>query len=465
MNVHDSARMAGVLRAAGGLAVDRPEQADVVIFNTCSVRDKAEQKLRSELGKLRPIRRARPGLIVAVAGCVARQEGEKLLGRLGQVDIVVGPDNVSELPSLLFEQMGGAPPVVRTEFDVASPRFLAWSPTPDGGGAPVVAMVTTMKGCDERCSFCIVPYTRGPERYRPARDIVDEVRRFVLEGSREVLLLGQTVDSFRDPALPAPQGQDPDETQFPHLLRLIAREAPPRLARLRYTSPHPRHATAALAQAHAELDVLARHVHLPVQSGSDRVLRRMIRRYTRAEYVARAERLMRARPGLTLSTDIIVGFPGEGTDDFSETLSLIREVGFVSLFGFKYSPRPHTPALRLGDDVPEAVKSERLARVFETADAIAAAHLGALVGTKQRVLVEGASKSESGDLTRGRVQGRTERNEIVHIEAAGTAASLVGEIVEVEIKRANKHSLVGVPTETMPARPGAVRRALPVVAL
>jgi tRNA-2-methylthio-N6-dimethylallyladenosine synthase len=462
MNVHDSARMAGVLHAAGGVAVEQPEDADLVVFNTCSVREKAEQKLRSELGKLGPAKRARPELVVAVAGCVAQQEGEKLLGRLRHVDLVVGPDNIPDLPTLLFEQMAGAPPVARTEFDVAAPRFLAWSPA---GAAPVVALVTTMKGCDERCSFCVVPYTRGPERYRPARDVLDEVRRFVLAGSREVLLLGQTVDSFRDPALPPAEGTDPDETQFPHLLRLVAREAPARLARLRYTSPHPRHATAALARAHAELDVLARHVHLPVQSGSDRVLRRMIRRYTRAEYVARAERLMRARPGLTLSTDVIVGFPGESPDDFAETVSVIREVGFVSLFGFKYSPRPHTPALRLRDDVPEPIKSERLARLFETADAIAAAHLGRLVGTRQRVLIEGASKSEGGDLTRGRVQGRTERNEIVHVEAAGAAASLVGEIVEVEIQRANKHSLVGVPTEAMPVRPPGVRRALPVIAV
>jgi tRNA-2-methylthio-N6-dimethylallyladenosine synthase len=279
---------------------------------------------------------------------------------------------------------------------------------------------------------------------------------------RGVLLLGQTVDSFRDPALAPPEGDDPGETQFPALLRLIADAAPSGLSRLRYTSPHPRHATEALARAHAELDVLARHVHLPVQSGSARVLRRMIRRYTRAEYVRRAQRLMRARSGLTLSTDVIVGFPGETEDDFAETLALVREVGFVSLFGFAYSPRPHTPALKLGDDVPAAIKSERLARLFETADDLAAAHLSTLVGTRQRVLVEGASKSEKGDLSQGRVQGRTERNEIVHVEAPG-AASLVGELVEVEITRANKHSLLGVPTEAVPRQSMPVRRALPLV--
>jgi tRNA-2-methylthio-N6-dimethylallyladenosine synthase len=462
MNVHDSDRMQSVLRAAGGTPVERPEDADLVVFNTCSVREKAEQKLRSEVGKLAPLKRARPELVVAVAGCVAQQEGERLLERVRHVDLVVGPDNVPELPALLMEQLAGAPPLARTVFDVAAPRFLTASPEP--GRAPVVALVTTMKGCDERCSFCVVPYTRGPERYRAARDVVEEVRRFVDAGSREVLLLGQTVDSFRDPGLPLPESDDPDETQFPHLLRAIARDVP-ELARLRYTSPHPRHATASLARAHAELDVLARHVHLPVQSGSDRVLRRMIRRYKRAEYVERAARLMGARPGLTLSTDVIVGFPGETEEDFAQTLSLVREVGFVSLFGFKYSPRPFTPALRLADDVPEEVKSERLARLFEVVEGQGAAHLARLVGTRQRVLVEGASKSEKGDPHAARVQGRTERNEIVHVEAPG-ATALVGSIVEVEIVRANKHSLTAVPAEPLPAPPPARprARALPVLA-
>jgi tRNA-2-methylthio-N6-dimethylallyladenosine synthase len=398
------------------------------------------------------------------------------------VDLVVGPDNLPELPALVLEQLSGAPPIVRTELDLAAPRFLTADPAP--GRAPPVALVTTMKGCDERCTFCVVPHTRGPERYRPAREVVDEVRRFVEAGSREVMLLGQTVDSFRDPALPPPEADDfgarhaggqgasvdpGDETQFPHLLRLIARSVPlydearPReagLARLRYMSPHPRHATASLARAHAEIDVLARHVHMPVQSGSDRVLKRMLRRYTRAEYVARTGRLRRARPGLTVSTDIIVGFPGETDADFEETLSLVRELEFVSLFGFKYSPRPSTPALRLGDDVPEEKKSERLARLFELSDALCAAHLQTMVGTRQRVLVEGPSKSEKGSLSRDRVQGRTDRNEIVHLDAPG-ASSMVGEVITAEIIRANKHSLVGTPTEPIPHAP-ARPRSLPV---
>ncbi len=457
MNVHDSLCMEDVLRAAGGEAVTTSEDADLVVFNTCSVRERAEQKLRSEVGKLLPLKRARPDLVIAVAGCVAQQEGDKLLARVRHIDLVIGPDNVAELPALLMEQMAGAPPLARTEFDTTAPRFLTATPRP--GAAPVVALVTTMKGCDERCSFCVVPYTRGPERYRPAREVVAEVARFVDAGAREVLLLGQTVDSFRDAELPPPESDDPDETQFPHLLRMIAREVPA-LARLRYTSPHPRHATASLARAHAELDVLVRHVHLPVQSGSDRVLRRMIRRYTRAEYVERARRLVAARPGMTLSTDVIVGFPGETEDDFAQTLSLVREMGFVSLFGFKYSPRPYTPALRLVDDVPEEAKAERLARLFAAIDELTSAHLSTLVGTRQKVLVEGASKSEKGDLSRDRVQGRTERNEIVHVEAPG-AAGLVGRVVEVDVTRANRHSLSGTltaPAPPPPKRADATRR-------
>jgi tRNA-2-methylthio-N6-dimethylallyladenosine synthase len=474
MNVHDSERMEEVLVAHGWHPVASAEHADLVVFNTCSVREKAEQKLRSEVGKLAPLKRRRPDLVICVAGCVAQQEGEKLLKRIAHVDLVIGPDNLAELPALALAQRGGEAPLARTVFDLEAPRFLAASPAP--GTSAVSAFVTTMKGCDERCSFCIVPYTRGPERYRPVAEILDEVTRWVIAGSREVVLLGQTVDSYQDADLPPPETGDPDESQFPALLRLLASRVPPfdpahphrpGLARMRYTSPHPRHATASLARAHAELDVLARHVHLPVQSGSDRVLRRMIRRYTRAEYVARAARLRAARPGLTLSTDIVVGFPGEAEEDFLETLSLVREVGFTSLFAFKFSPRPHTPALRLADDVPEIVKSERLARLFEVSEAQGRAHLASLVGTRQHVLVEGASPTSDAGVAL--VSGRTERNEIVHLDApAGRSAT--GCLVEVEIVRANKHSLAGRWTDealaALPVGPPLpARRALPLAPL
>jgi tRNA-2-methylthio-N6-dimethylallyladenosine synthase len=463
MNVHDSDRMEGVLRSHGFSRAESIEAADLVVFNTCSVREKAEQKLRSEVGKLAPLKQRRPDLVIAVAGCVAEQEGKALLRSVPLVDLVVGPDHAAELPELVMAQLAGAPPTFRTGFDVASPTFLSASPEP--GRAPVRAFVTTMKGCDERCSFCVVPYTRGPERYRPAGDIVREIASWVEAGAREVLLLGQTVDSYRDASLPLPASDDPDESQFPALLRRIARDVPG-LARLRYTSPHPRHLTAALTAAHAELDVLARHVHMPVQSGSDRVLKRMIRRHTRAEYLTRVARLLGARDGLTLSTDIIVGFPGETEEDFQATLSLVQDVGFVGLFGFKYSPRPHTPALKLGDDVPEEVKAERLARLFEVAEAQQRAHLASLVGTTQAVLVEGESR-EGAEAAR-RFSGRTARNEIVHLPAEAGLAP--GALVQVSITRAFKHSLEGAPTDAWRASaapsggaPGApVRRRLPL---
>jgi tRNA-2-methylthio-N6-dimethylallyladenosine synthase len=437
MNVHDSDRMEEVLLAHGWRPSSDVETADLIVFNTCSVRERAEQKLRSEVGKLAPLKQQRPELVIAVAGCVAQQEGEKLLARIPHIDLVLGPDNLGELPALVNDHMSGGVRLARTVFDLDAPRFLAAEPRP--GEAPVSTFVTTMKGCDERCSFCIVPTTRGPERYRPAREIVEETARWVDAGAREVTLLGQTVDSFRDPLLPPPESDDPDESQFPELLRLLAREVPG-LTRLRYTSPHPRHATASLVRAHRDLDVLARHVHMPVQSGSNRMLRRMIRRYTREEYLERTRALVGARPGITLSTDLIVGFPGETEADFLETLSLVREAGFTSLFAFKYSPRPGTPSTRLPDDVTEAEKSDRLARLFALGDELGRAHLGALVGSRQEVLVHGASKGKSGTF-----EGRTAQNEIVHVEVP-EGLSAVGALVEVTVTAAYKHSLAGAPT-------------------
>jgi tRNA-2-methylthio-N6-dimethylallyladenosine synthase len=464
MNVHDSERIEETLHAHGYGKTDDQEGADLIVINTCSVREKAEQKLRSLVGTLAELKRRRPDVVIAVAGCVAQQEGTKLLGRMRQIDVVVGPDNIAELPRLIEAVQGGSPPVARTVFDVDEPVFLRAMPDPGRGSGPT-AFVTVMKGCDERCSFCIVPHTRGPERYRSSSEITGEIERLVAAGAREVTLLGQTVNSYRDPekALPPAPMADPtdaDESEFAALLRRIA-VAVPGLTRLRYTSPHPRHVTPSLVAAHRDLDVLARHVHLPVQSGSDAVLRRMIRRYTREEYVARAEQLRSSRPDTTLSTDVIVGFPGETDEDFERTLSLVRAVRFTGLFGFQYSQRPYTPARKLRDDVPEATKRARLAALFEVSEKLLGEHLASLVGSTQRVLVEGDSKAGSG-----RVTGRTERNEIVHI-ARDAGAPAIGEIADVRIVGSFKHSLDGElagPRErrASPAEPR--RRALPVVA-
>lgn len=460
MNQHDSDRMTEVLEGAGHRAVEDLGGADIVLVNTCSVREKAEQKLRSEVGRLLLLKKERPDLTIALTGCVAQQRGEALLKAMPGVDLVVGPDNIPELPELLSEVDRGALPRARTVFDLEDPRFLRAEPRP---GRAVTAFVTVMKGCNERCSFCIVPTTRGPERYRSAREILEEVERLVDGGVKEVTLLGQTVNSYADPdgvfrtssdALGASIRPTADDTEFPSLLHSIAHRVP-RLRRLRYTSPHPRHLTARLVRAHAELPVLARHVHMPVQSGSDRVLKRMIRRYTVEEYVERIEALRALTPSITVSTDVIVGFPGETREDFEKTLALVERVGFTGVFGFKYSERPGTPAERLADDVPESEKESRLAELFELSGRLRDAHLRSLVGSSASVLVEGRGKGDS-------FTGRTERNEIVHF---ASRRDLAGEIVLLTIRRAFKNSLEGELADEAPRLVDceSAHRALPMV--
>ena len=452
MNVHDSRRIEEVLRASGYREASEPALADLLVVNTCSVREKAEHKLMSLLGTFRPFKEAQRGTVVAVAGCVAQQEGERLLRKAPFVDIVLGPDNIPELPALIREVEQGAPPITRTVFDMDDPQFLRAKPHADR--REVTAYVTVMKGCDERCTFCIVPYTRGSERYRPAEEIVGEIRDLVAGGVREVTLLGQTVNSWHEPRTETSRAGSKmaaSTSQFAGLLRRIAQEVPD-LWRLRYTSPHPRHITPELVAAHAELDVLPAHVHLPVQSGSDRVLRRMARRYTTEDYIARTDALKRAKPGLTLSADFIVGFPGETEEDFEQTLQLVRRVGFVAAFGFKYSPRPYTPALKLGDEVSEETKDERLARLFALVETQQQAHLRSLVGQDLQVLVEGPSPGDTG-----RFAGRSERNEIVHL-IAPEGYNPTGERVTVTIDEPFRHSLSGYMTDAE-GLPGRRRRA------
>lgn len=466
MNAHDSSRMEEVLRGAGYTAAESPEEADVVLLNTCSIREKAEQKLRSEVGRLGLLKKRRPDLVIGVAGCVAQQEGERLLKGLPQIDLIIGPDNIPELPALLAQVESGGLPLVRTVFDVEDPSFLAAAPEPGRAGAS--AFVTVMKGCNERCSYCIVPYTRGPERYRASGEIIAEVARFVDAGVREITLLGQTVNSYNDPShsLPPAPGAGScrwkhsrgaiaaqDETEFPALLRAIAAQVPG-LLRLRYTSPHPRHLTSSLILAHQDLPVLARHVHMPVQSGSDALLKRMIRRYSAAEYIERTDALKEAVPGLTLTTDMIVGFPGESEQDFEDSLAIVKRVGFVALYGFTYSQRPFTPALKLGDDVSLEEKGRRLQRLFEIADAQKLAHLQSLVGTRQQVLVDGLSKA-------GNVCGRTEQNEIVHLNDISLEGVATGALVEVTIIDAFRNSAAGTVERVI--HPAPAIAPLPVI--
>jgi tRNA-2-methylthio-N6-dimethylallyladenosine synthase len=428
MNEHDSARMAEVLTRAGHVAVFAANEAEVVVLNTCSIRDKAEQKLRSDVGRWALAKRGVRKVTLVVAGCVGQQHGERLIRRIPEIDLVIGPDNIPELPELLCELQLGGPRRAVTEFDSDGQRFL--SAMPEFGTVPRSAFVTIMKGCDEHCTYCIVPFTRGDERYRPSAAILEEIERLVEAGAKEVTLLGQTVNSYQDPSGLLVAGAEGN--QFPNLLRTIVSRFPG-LLRLRYVSPHPRHLTSELILAHAELPVLAKHLHLPVQSGSNRVLRRMLRRTTVEQYEERVAALVERVPGLTVSTDIIVGFPGETQGEFEQTLALVQRVGFVGVFGFKYSPRPGTPAMRLADDVSEEEKSERLALLFETAEHFRHAHLKSLLGTTVQVLVEG--KKADGAYT-----GRTERNEIVHLPAASDPS---GQLLPVRIGICFNNSLGG----------------------
>ena len=451
MNVHDSLRIEEALSGAGYTSTDAPELADLIVFNTCSIREKADHKLRSAAGTFRELKERKRDLVMVVAGCMAQQRGEALLKEVDLVDVVIGPDNIAELPSLIGHVRAGGPPIARTVFDLESPNFLQAHAQPLR--REVSAYVTIMKGCDERCTYCIVPYTRGAERYRSSDEIVAEAQRLVAAGAREITLLGQTVNSWHEPH------ESVAESRFAWLLRRIAREVPA-LKRLRYTSPHPRHLTPALIAAHTELEVLPAHVHMPVQSGSDRMLRLMLRRYRRQDFLDRIHALKRSRPGFTVSTDMIVGFPGETEEDFQDTLSLVRDAGFTSVFAFKYSPRPHTPALRLGDTIPEELKSERLARLFEVSEGQQAEYLQGLVGRELEVLIEGPSKSDPTRFT-----GRSERHEIVHVPVpAGCDPS--GEVVRVRAIEANKRSLLAEPiipfrAPVLPPRKPSLR--LPVV--
>ena len=386
MNVADSELMFGVLGREGYVRTDDPTQADVLLVNTCAVRDHAEQRVLSRLGELKQYKRR--GDVLGVVGCMAQRLGERLLARVPQVDLVIGPDGYRGLPELIARARGGE--------RAAEVEFKSWEhyeDVPPVRATPVSAFVTVQRGCDYRCTFCIVPMTRGPERSRKLGDVVREVERLAAGGTTEVTLLGQTVNSYTD------GGHD-----FADLLRAVG--AVPGLRRLRFTSPYPTDFTDRVLAALAETPVVCEHVHLPVQSGSSRVLKRMLRRYDRARYLDVVAALRRAVPGIALTTDIIVGFPGETEDEFSETISLVAEVGYDDAFTFKYSPRDGTPATRMRGGVPDDVAGERLERLIAAVRGGSRRRNVGLVGTAHEVLVEG--KAKRGDL----LQGRTRTNKV-----------------------------------------------------
>ncbi len=388
MNVADSELVLGVLEREGYVAVDDPAAADVVLVNTCAVRDHAEQKVLSRVGELK--RCKRPGGVLGVVGCMAQRLGPKLLERIPQVDLVVGPDGYRGLPELIARvRAGGGERAADVEFR----GWEHYEDVPPAREASASAFVTVQRGCDYRCTFCIVPMTRGPERSRKLADVVREVERLAGAGTTEVTLLGQTVNSYDD-----------GTHDFADLLRAVG--AVSGIRRMRFTSPYPTDFGERVVAAMAETPAVCEHVHLPVQSGSSRVLRRMLRRYDRDRYLAVVAVLRDAMPGIALTTDIIVGFPGESEEDFRETLSLVEAVAFDDAFTFRYSPREGTPATRLKDVVPDPVAGERLERLVAAVRGIARRKNVALVGSTHEVLVEGWAKR--GDL----LQGRTRANKV-----------------------------------------------------
>ncbi|MDH5221405.1 MAG: tRNA (N6-isopentenyl adenosine(37)-C2)-methylthiotransferase MiaB [Betaproteobacteria bacterium] len=423
MNAYDSEKIAGVLGAAEGLAAaGGPEEADVIVFNTCSVRDKAQEKVFADLGRVRHLKQSNPRLMIAVGGCVASQEGDGIVARAPFVDVVFGPQTLHRLPELLARRRAtGAPQV-----DVSFPEIEKFDRLPEPRAAGASAFVSIMEGCSKYCSFCVVPYTRGEEVSRGFEDVVGEIAALAAQGVREVTLLGQNVNAWRGPIAG-------EEADFAELLRYVAEIDG--LERIRYTTSHPREFTRRLIDAHAELPALAPHVHLPVQSGADRVLAAMKRGYTALEYRSIVRRLRKARPGLSLTSDFIVGFPGETEAEFEATLALARELEFDGSFAFVYSARPGTPAAELPDATPRAHKLERLQRLQAQLDAQARAVSEAMVGRSERVLVEGPSRRDARELA-----GRTGNNRVVNF--AGPAA-LAGRFARVRVTAALAHSLRG----------------------
>jgi tRNA-2-methylthio-N6-dimethylallyladenosine synthase len=419
MNEHDSARMAEALAHSHGLrVVNRPEEADVLLLNTCAVREKAQEKVFSELGRWREIKTERPGTVIGVGGCVASQEGEGILTRAPFVDLVFGPQTLQRLPALLDTVLGTQTPAL----DVSFPELEKFDQLPPPRAGGVRALVSIMEGCSKYCTFCVVPYTRGPELCRPFDDVIAEIASLAEQGVREVTLLGQNVNAWRE------GGRD-----FAELLYCVCEV--PGIALVRYTTSHPLEVTPALMQAHRELTTLAPHLHLPVQSGSDRVLAATKRGYTRAQYLEIVAGLRAARPDLSLTSDFIVGFPGECEQDFAGTMSLVEEVRFDRSFSFLYSPRPGTPAGALPDDVTPAVKSARLLRLQERLLALEQAYSRAMIGTVQRVLVERPATKNTRQLA-----GRTGNNRVVNFEAPG---EWIGRFANVRITEALPNSLRG----------------------
>ncbi len=432
MNAYDSARMADLLRESHGLELtERPEEADVLLLNTCSIREKAQEKVFSQLGRWRPWKARRPALVIGVGGCVASQEGEAIRARAPYVDLVFGPQTMHRLPQMLRDLEGQRQPQV----DVSFPEIEKFDSLPAPRADGPSAFVSVMEGCSKYCTYCVVPFTRGEEVSRPFDDVIAEVAGLAEQGVREVNLLGQNVNAYRGLM------HDGEVADLALLIRYVA--AIDGIDRIRFTTSHPVELSESLIEVYGEVPELVSFLHLPVQSGSERILAAMKRGHTALEYRAKIRALRRVRPDILISSDFIVGFPGETETDFAATLALVDDIGFDQSFSFIYSRRPGTPAADYPDDVPLEVKKERLERLQRRIETLAQRYSRQLVGTVQRVLVEGPSRKDPQQLA-----GRTESNRVVNFD--GTP-SLVGQFVPLTITQALPNSLRGVLAGTVSA--------------
>ena len=425
MNEYDSDKMADVLAAQEEVVkTDNPEEADIILFNTCSVREKAQEKVFHDLGRIKHLKKQNPDLLIGVGGCVASQEGEAIVSRAPYVDLVFGPQTLHRLPQLIAERREKGKPAV----DISFPEIEKFDAMPPAEVKGASAFVSAMEGCSKFCTFCIIPYTRGGEISRPFDDVLAEVAGLADAGVREVTLLGQNVNAYQGVI-----GESGETADLAMLIEYIAEV--PGIERIRYTTSHPREMTQRLIDVYARVPKLVSHLHLPVQAGSDRVLAAMKRGYTTLEYKSVIRKLRAARPDIAISSDFIVGFPGETEEDFEKTMKLIDEVGFDTSFSFLFSPRPGTPAAEMADDTPAEVKSARLTRLQKRIEEHAQTISRAMVGSVQRVLVEGVSKKNPGELA-----GRTDNNRIVNF--VGNPRQ-IHHFVEVRITEALPHSLRG----------------------
>lgn len=424
MNEYDSNKMADVLKASHGLELtDQPDEADVLLVNTCSVREKAKEKLFSELGRWRPYKAARPQVIIGVGGCVASQEGEAIVKRAPYVDLVFGPQTLHRLPELLNQARESG----KASVDISFPEIEKFDHLPEPRAEGPTAFVSIMEGCSKYCSFCVVPYTRGEEISRTFDDVIAEVAALSEQGAREITLLGQNVNDYRGLMH---DGQIADLALLIHYLAAIEK-----IERIRFTTSHPSAFSDNLIAAYAQEPKLANHLHLPVQSGSDRILAAMKRNYTILEYKSKIRRLRKVRPDISISSDFIVGFPGETEADFQATLDLVNEINFDHSFSFLYSPRPGTPAAQLPDDLPIEVKKERL-EILQNLLAQQGTRVSeSMVNSTQRILVTGPSRKDAQELC-----GRTENNRVVNF--AGPT-DLIGQMVSVKITAARRSTLRG----------------------